>query len=144
MKSEKWKTGFEISLYFIRNRSYSICAPDLWILPPTPTGHLTTSHCTSFREDISLNTQLSELQEAKTSPWSTPVKICSTVMINLYPAKRVSFAHSSLLMFLISSSRFNFKSTFFAVCVPYSSSLSYSFMFTLGFLVSLLKEKISI
>lgn len=99
-----------------------------------PTDHLTTSHCTSFREDITLNTHSAELQEANSSSWSTPVKIYSTVMINLYPAQRglsllisffidISYILLKVLIFSHHSSRFvyhihPFLSFFLPHCYP--------------------------
>lgn len=50
------------------------------------------------KEGVSLNAQLADLQEAKSVSWSTHVNICSTAMINLYPAQRVVF---SLILFFL-------------------------------------------
>ena len=109
-----------------------------------PTQHSTTSHCTSFREEITLNTQLADLQEAKSSSWSTPVKICSTVMINLYPAQRVLFL---LIVFFLDVSYILLQVLIFSQ--PSASPFVYrthpflspSLTVTLGFLVFILLEK---
>lgn len=53
-------------------------------------------------KNVTLNTQLAELQEAKYSSWSTSAKICSHDQ--LYPAQRVlyslilSFLHVSYIL----------------------------------------------
>lgn len=103
-----------------------------------------TSHCTSCREGVSLNAQLADLQEAKSSSWSTHVNICSAAMINLYPDQRVVF---SLILFFLdvsyilllalifiqpSSSLFlchshPFLSCFFPHCYPGFSCFQYPF-----------------